>query len=199
MWSALARDCLWRACRYAVRLCILWASRNLRITYEGSSFPMVLQKEKQLLVCLTQTWTVNSGIKAVLNNEHAYRIYCWIAPSWSPLMYRWSPYCLNISERPSLSRCWLFARLIAMTNRFFLNSIYEDKEAIHNEFSITSEIDVNYHVTEMYTTTTFHSAIWRMCNTMQNGIKQCNKTITSSLVWVSFSCSINIFPSLVRT
>ncbi|TNN80111.1 hypothetical protein EYF80_009622 [Liparis tanakae] len=40
VWSALASDCLCRACRYAVRLWILCASKNFLMTYDGSSFPM---------------------------------------------------------------------------------------------------------------------------------------------------------------
>lgn len=42
------------------------------ITYEGSSFPIVL-------------------------------IYCSMAALWSPLVYRWSPYCRKISISPSES------------------------------------------------------------------------------------------------
>lgn len=38
-------------------------------------------------------------------------MYWSIAPSWSPLLYRWSPYCVKMSISPSWSYCWLLARL----------------------------------------------------------------------------------------
>ena len=38
-------------------------------------------------------------------------MYCAMAPSWSPLLYRWSPYCRNMSITPSWSYCWDCAKL----------------------------------------------------------------------------------------
>lgn len=152
----------------------------------------------------------------VLKKETSYRIYCWIAPSWSPLMYRWSPYCLNISERPSLSRCWLFARLIAITNRFFLNNIYKEdwklneciklhwcKLSIFYPLASTtaniSDCSMIVIFTNYYQSFLLHITQNLGQDRLQESSSAINNNQTSSLVWVSFSCSMNIFPSLVRT